>query len=153
MTMLKHVGDANVRFGSKADLMQCSNACPLRANSGHGLRGDGYVAALDWLRALKYSNTNRRTEDERLLPLRSLSIWSMSTGIETRLLLAISCNAFQNSPSKVTEVSCPARLMERLIIGEDGWRRLLRSGVLVDENVDLVSMMMPPQAIACVARR
>jgi hypothetical protein len=35
--------------------------------------------------------------------------------------------------------------MERLIIGEDGWRRLLRSGVLVDENVDLVSMMMPPK--------
>ena len=76
----------------------------------------------------------------------------MSTGIETRLLLAISCSAFQNSPSKVTEVSCPARLMERLIIGESFWRRFLRTGLLVDENVGRASMMMPPKRVSLVSR-
>jgi len=43
-------------------------------------------------------------------------------------------------------------LMERLIIGESGWRRLLRSGVLGDENVDLVSMMMPLKRVSLASR-
>ena len=86
--------------------------------------------------------------------MRSRSIWSISAGIETFLFFAISCSAFQNSASKVTEVSCPARLMERLIIGESARRRLLRAGALVAGIVSLVPIGDPNEiAINQVRRR